>query len=68
MPSGEPYVSPLNNCVKRSRQFVVPGNRGRGQTQMTWDQVVSNELAQRGIQPGLPQDRLRWKGAISKPV
>ena len=57
-----------NNCVKRSRQFVVPGNRGRGRPQMTWDQVVSNDLAQRGIQPGLAQDRLRWKGAISKPV
>ena len=57
-----------NNCVKRSRQFVVHGNRGRGRPQMTWDQVVSKDLAERGIQPGLAQDRLRWKGAISKPV
>ena len=57
-----------NNCVKRSRQFVVPGNRGRGRPQMTWDQVVSKDLFQRGIQPDLAQDRLRWKGAISKPV
>ena len=35
---------------------------------MTWDQVVSKDLAQRGIQPGLAQDRLRWKSAISKLV
>ena len=57
-----------NNWFNRSRQFVVVGNHGRGRPQMTCDQVVSKDIAQRGIQPGLAQDRLRWKGAISKPV
>jgi hypothetical protein len=57
-----------NNWVKKSREFVVDGKRRRSRPQTTWAQVVSKDLVQKGIQPNLAQDRLKWKCAISKPV
>ena len=43
-------------------------NRARGIPLTTWDQVVVNDLKEKGIDPTLAQERLEWKSAINNPV
>ena len=49
------------NWVKRSREIVVTGQSRRGRPRRTWDEVVRNDLAVKGIDRALAQNRVVWK-------
>lgn len=49
------------NWVKKSREFMVAGRRGRGKPQKTWDEVVRGDLTSEGIDRVLALNRAEWK-------
>ena len=49
------------NWVKKSREINVAGHRRRGRPRKTWNEVVRSDLAAKGVDPVLAQNRLEWK-------
>ena len=49
------------NWVKKSREITVVGQRGRGRPRKTWAEVVRSDLAVKGVDHALAQDRVEWR-------
>ena len=49
------------NWVKKSREITVVGQRGRGRPRKTWAEVVRSDLAAKGIDRTLAQNRVEWR-------
>ena len=47
--------------VKKCREIVVKGHRGRGVSRKTLDEVVRGDLRVLNIQRDVAQDRVKWK-------
>ena len=53
-----------DSWVKKCREIVIGGHRGRGRPQKTWDEVVQGDLRVLNIQLDLGLGRVKWKFAI----
>ena len=50
-----------DNWVKKSREIMVVGQRGRGRPQKTWAEVVRGDLSAKNIDHALAQNRAEWR-------
>lgn len=53
-----------NNWVKRCRVMEGEGNRGRDRPKKMWEQVISADLCNMGVNPEITQDINVWRKAI----
>ena len=42
------------------------GKKAAGRPKKTWEQVVQDDLKEWGLDRGMVQDRVRWRGALKR--
>ena len=52
------YVEQMENhdWVNRIKDLDVEGHKGRGRRRKTWDQIISSDLHDKGLERALAQD------------
>ena len=50
-----------NAWASRCRTIKVTGTTGRGRLKKTWEEVIRNDLKQKGVSRDLVKDRITWK-------